>query len=123
MKRKQFPTYFDNEEEQKIFEEFAKERGLSLNSLIKQSLYAIREHPEILNPAKDKASLDVLITALEKSANERIEHNQMFEETVLSRLDKIEEDLRLIIDKKKNPKSKRKQTRGETNFDTVIFED
>lgn len=123
MKRKQFPTYFDNEKEQKIFEEFAKKRGLSLNSLIKQALYAVREHPEMLNPAKDKTNLDVLITALEKSADERIGHNQKFEETVLSRLNKIEGNLGLIMDKQKIPKSKRKKDKDKDDFDSVIFDD
>jgi len=123
MKRKQFPTYFDNEEEQKIFEEFAKERGLSLNSLIKQALYAVREHPDILNPAKDKANLDVLLAVLEKRANERVDHTQKFEESILSRLDKIEGDLELIMNKQKIPKSKRKKGKRENEFDRVIFDD
>lgn len=123
MKRKQFPTYFDNEEEQKIFEKFAKERGLSLNSLIKQALYSVRENPESLNPTKNKSNLDVLLTVLEKSASERIDHNQNFEENVLSRLDKIEQFLDLIMDKQKIPKSKRKKVEGEDDFDTIIFKD
>lgn len=119
---KSFPVYFDDEEEKTMFQDLAKNRRLSLNELIKQSLYAAKENPQFLNPTTDKTDIDVLLTALEKSAQERINHNKKFENLVFQRLEILEKGQELLLEKAKISKKEQLKIKDETEYEDIIFE-
>ena len=121
MSRKQFPVYF-SEEEHEIFMDLAKKKRTTLNKLIKEALYSVKDNPQFLNPSTPKADLDVLLKAMEISANERIKENNHFQEDVLRRLDKLESGVKALMKKAKVPKKERKKIEGDSGLEDAIFE-
>lgn len=111
------------EEEKEEFTNLAKARGISLTLYIRECLRASKENPQFLNPTTNKTNLDMLLKALEISANERIKRDESFKAQVLQRLDNVEESQQLLLKKAKIPKKERNHLKREDDSERVIFTD
>ena len=121
MPKKQFPVYF-TEDEHAIFTELAKKKRTNLNKLIKEALYSVQADPQFLNPTTPKADIDVLLSAMEISANERIKENEQFQITVLKRLDQLEQGVQALMKKIKVPKDEQRKIKGADTSGDAIFD-
>jgi len=121
MKRIQFPVYF-TEEEHEDFKDLARERRTPLVQLIRDLLYSYKANPAILNPIKDQTDIDVLLNALEISANERKQHNQKFESMIISSLNILDRKVNELMKKAKFPKKMIEELEGKDVSGERIFE-
>jgi len=121
MGEKKYSIRFTDEEDERYKDLMKRARSPTLANLIRSALDAACENPSILTPSRDKTDLDVLINALEISANERIKTNTEFQANVLERLYYLENSQELIMKKLKVPKKEQEKIKGETDFESVIF--
>lgn len=121
MKKIQFPVYF-TEEEHQDFMDLAKEKRTPLVQLIRDLLYAYKSNPTILNLPQSQTDIDVLLNALEISANERIQYNQKFERQIVSSLNILDRKVNELMKKAKFSKKKIEELEGKDISGEVIFE-
>lgn len=121
MKKIQFPVYF-TEEEHKDFMELAKEKRTPLVQLIRDLLYTYKANPAILGPTQPQTDIDVLLNALELSANERIQYNQKSERVIISSLNILDRKVNELMKKAKFSKKKIEELEGKDVSGEAIFE-
>ena len=112
---------FDKEEEAK-YKELAKKLNRPLSIIIRDALDTICENPSILNQTTQNIDLDMIISALEISAKDRLRTNAKFNKEIQDKFRVLDQKINYLLKEAKIPKKTLKKLEGMDVSGEEIFD-
>ena len=110
------------EEEREKYEELAKRLKRPLSLIIRDALDSVSENPSLLNPTTPTMDIDVILSMLEKSANERLDNDSKLRKDLYDQLARLNHKVNYLLKKANIPKKELKKFDGEDISGEAIFE-